>query len=627
MDEAGPSQSEAPTKKGSTVQPSDIPLLVLADSYKMGHFTMYPPATSMTAYGEFRAPFTVSYKDKENQTIKSTVGDNRIVVYGVRYYIETIMRKLESFDNIDSVKIFLNTHGPGTADKKTAYEFPEELLKKAINEKKKFPVKIYALPDGSVIYPHTPVFIIKAEDEYSHLCTFLETILTMIWYPSSVATLSRHCRTLIEEAFEESTTAGRAHSFLPFKLHDFGFRGCTCIEQSIIGGSAHLLNFDGSDTMSACYYVQYALNKNKPIGTSIPATEHSVMTSWETEKDAIINFIRSHKEQTIACVMDSYDYDNALNVILPSIKDEIEKNKVMFVIRPDSGDPVQQVVKALKAAKEYKFKYTEENGYTVFTHINVLQGDGIDYFTIKEILKEILKEKFSAVNVAFGMGGGLLQKVNRDTMSFATKLCHISYDTEEYKAKLAEIRGSQITNVPAERDIMKKPATDIDKYSLPGNLQVLRQVYNTGKGKQYGPHQVFPADISADLISQGLFEDSMRLVYDNGTSNIEWEDFQTIRNRVNTEWNVAAADLKGDGRSFFIKGKQLKVGEDISKTLKDLGISGSDENPAHTHLSEETNSLHRDFTRTGNQGTKTYTETLEEIVRRMDRLSQIMRQT
>ena len=29
--------------------------------------------------------------------------------------------------------------------------------------------------------------------------------------------------------------------------------------------------------------------------------------------------------------------------------------------------------------------------------------------------------------VAFGMGGGLLQKVNRDTMQFATKLSHIVY--------------------------------------------------------------------------------------------------------------------------------------------------------------------------------------------------------
>lgn len=37
---------------------------------------------------------------------------------------------------------------------------------------------------------------------------------------------------------------------------DFGFRGCTSVEQSIIGGCAHLLSFVGSDTMSAAYYAQ-----------------------------------------------------------------------------------------------------------------------------------------------------------------------------------------------------------------------------------------------------------------------------------------------------------------------------------------------------------------------------------
>ena len=44
--------------------------------------------------------------------------------------------------------------------------------------------------------------------------------------------------------------------------------------QSVIGGAAHLLNFDGTDTMSAAYYVQFVLNGGKPVGQSIPATEH-----------------------------------------------------------------------------------------------------------------------------------------------------------------------------------------------------------------------------------------------------------------------------------------------------------------------------------------------------------------
>jgi hypothetical protein len=41
-----------------------------------------------------------------------------------------------------------------------------------------------------------------------------------------------------------------------------------------VGGCAHLLNFDGTDTMSAAYYAQFVLNNGKPVGQSIPATEH-----------------------------------------------------------------------------------------------------------------------------------------------------------------------------------------------------------------------------------------------------------------------------------------------------------------------------------------------------------------
>lgn len=52
--------------------------------------------------------------------------------------------------------------------------------------------------------------------------------------------------------------------------------------------------------------------------------------------------------------------------------------------------------------------------------------------------------------VAFGMGGGLLQKLNRDTLSFATKLSHIVYTDGR------------------EADIMKAPAADKAKISFPG---------------------------------------------------------------------------------------------------------------------------------------------------------------
>jgi len=107
--------------------------------------------------------------------------------------------------------------------------------------------------------------------------------------------------------------------FFSRKLHDFGFRGCTTLEQSVIGGCAHLLNFTGTDTLSAAFYAQYSLNKGKPVANSIPASEHSVMTSFRTEKEAVENMIKNFGEGVYAIVMDTYDYTNALEKILPSV--------------------------------------------------------------------------------------------------------------------------------------------------------------------------------------------------------------------------------------------------------------------------------------------------------------------
>lgn len=104
-----------------------------------------------------------------------------------------------------------------------------------------------------------------------------------------------------------------------------------------------MLNFEGSDTMSAAYHAQFHLNGGKPVATSIPATEHSVMTAWDTEEEAMLNEIEHFGSNLYACVMDSYDYDNALDVVLPKIKEAKIKKGGTIVLRPDSGDPVEQV--------------------------------------------------------------------------------------------------------------------------------------------------------------------------------------------------------------------------------------------------------------------------------------------
>ena len=222
----------------------------------------------------------------------------------------------------------------------------------------------------------------------------------------------------------------------------------------MIGGCAHLLNFEGSDTMSAAYYAQFVLNGGKPVASSIPATEHSVMMSWQTEKEAIENMIDIYGEGIFACVMDSYDYAKALGEVLPSVaaKKNAKGPGGLMVLRPDSGDPVEAVLMALEAAEKVFGAETNGKGYKVIKGCGVIQGDGINIDGLRKILEATMAAGYSAENVAFGMGGGLLQKVNRDTMSFATKLSTITLPDG------------------TERIVMKAPKTDVNKTSLPGKL-------------------------------------------------------------------------------------------------------------------------------------------------------------
>lgn len=471
-----------------------VPVSVLTDSYKASHFLMYPEAELMVAYGEFRGPF------------QKCQDDHRLIFYGMRYIIENFVNVRWTLEDVDKADQFYRTHNAGFQP----YPFPRDLFLEFVRENDGyFPVRIEALPEGTVLTPHVPVYQIFAYKQYARLVTFLETILTQVWYPSTVATLSKRTKDIIEKAFDKSVDEEAAF-LLDSRLHDFGFRGCTCVEQSIIGGSAHLLNFSGSDTMSACYYAQYALNNGKPVATSIPATEHSVMTSWPNERLAIENMIDKFggPGSVFACVMDSYDYDNALTKVLPAVAKEHKQKGGLLVLRPDSGDPVECIVKALQEGEKTFGATVNKKGYKVLNGVSAIQGDGINFTTVKNILEATLALGYSAQNVAFGMGGGLLQKVDRDTMSFATKLNYIIYKDGSHRL------------------VMKRPKTDGGKLSLPGILQVRRDANN----KQL---YVLPRQFDEKVEAK---DNILKVVYDHGPVAGAFDDFSTVRERVKTEW-------------------------------------------------------------------------------------------
>ncbi|KAG0226858.1 hypothetical protein BGW41_004071 [Actinomortierella wolfii] len=471
--------------------PFNIPLAVLTDSYKITHPFIYPEAQRMVAYGEFRQGY-----DKDTT-------DTRIVFYGIRYIVENYIAKKWTMEQVKQAAAFFKTHNAGFSE----FPFPEDLFIKIVEEHGGyFPVKIEALPEGTAFHAHVPVYQITAVGEMSRLVTFLETLLTMIWYPSTVATLSRRAKDLITNAYNKSVDPEDFWS-LESRLHDFGFRGCTSVEQSIIGGSAHLLNFTGTDTMSAAYYTQFHLNNGEPVGNSIPASEHSVMTSFKTEQEAMEAMIAQFGEGVYACVMDSYDYQRALDKVLPAVAAFKLAKGGFLVLRPDSGDIVEAVLMGLRAAERVFGATVNKKGYKVIRGCGVIQGDGVSYESLRRILDAVLAEGYAAQNCAFGMGGGLLQKLNRDTMSFATKLSHIVYKDGTV------------------RDVMKHPVTDSGKISLPGILDVICN--------KDGIPMVHPRAEWDKPAKDNILE----VVYDHGKVPTQWPTFKELKERVNKEWD------------------------------------------------------------------------------------------
>ncbi len=268
-----------------------------------------------------------------------------------------------------------------------------------------------------------------------------------------MATISHGVRRIIRDALVKTADAPDAE--LPFKLHDFGARGVSSHASAALGGMAHLVNFQGSDTLAAVVAAR-KLYHEPMAAFSIPAAEHSTITSWgrDHEVDAYANMVTQFGKPggLYAVVSDSYDLYNAVEHLWGEVlRQKIIDSGATLVVRPDSGDPVEVVSKTLHLLADKFGTDSNPKGYRVLKNVRVIQGDGVNPVSIAAILDRIVADGFSASNIAFGMGGALLQKCDRDTMAFA------------YKASAAKVDGQW-------RDVYKDPVTDSGKRSKRGLL-------------------------------------------------------------------------------------------------------------------------------------------------------------
>lgn len=341
----------------------------------------------------------------------------------------------------------------------------------------------------------------NTDKESYWLVNYLESLLLQVWYPSTVATLSAEVRKLCNFYLE---ITGSSKDNLNFMLHDFGYRGATSTESSMLSGSAHLLNFSGTDTIPALTIPENYYNDSELYGFSVQATEHSVMTSLgpEGEFAQILNVIENAKPGILSMVIDSYNYRNFLmeagkngsdlnDAILKFLK--TEGNKVVF--RPDSGEPVSTTIDCLNILEEGFGSYKTSEGYKVFdSNIGLLWGDGLNYQKIRDILFAMKSNGWAAENIIFGMGGGLHTAVNRDTQRNAFKCS-------------AQLRDGEW------HDIFKNPL-DSSKKSKTGRFKLIQE---------NNSFKTIPID--------GEGEDILQTVFKNGELLID-DKFSNIKNRA-----------------------------------------------------------------------------------------------
>lgn len=408
-------------------------LILNTDSYKASHFLQYPPNTS----------YVSSY-------IEPRGGDfDEIVTFGLQAFIKSYLLKPITKADIDEAEEVFAAHG---------VPFNRAGWDHILNKHGGYlPLSIEALPEGTVVKAGTAqVQVVNTDPTVPWLTSYIETaLLRAVWYPSTVATLSRRAKRFIKNALE--ITADNPEAELPFKLHDFGARGATSAEAAGLGGMAHLVNFMGTDTVEGLMFARRFYGAPM-AGFSIPAAEHSTITSWmrSGEVDAYRNMLTQFPTGLVAVVSDSYDVWNAAsNIWGDKLKPLVAGREGTLVVRPDSGNPIHTPIEVIeRLGAKFGFE-TNSKGYRVLpSYVRVIQGDGMNINSIRDLLQGLETRGLSASNIAMGMGGGLLQKVDRDTCKYAMKASAAMVDN-------------------AWRDVYKDPVTDQGKVSKKGVLAVV----------------------------------------------------------------------------------------------------------------------------------------------------------
>ena len=463
------------------------PILAI-DSYKLAHITMYPE----NIIGTYLNLTPRSIRHFKKLIPAQFKYDNKIVAVGMQMAIQDIVDTFtdEFFSKPleQTLEIYTDTIRPFIGfDEDSETKIVAEITK--LHNLGYLPLEIKALPEGSLVPVQTPVMTIKfSENGFAWLQGYLETYISQnTWKTITIATVARLYRKILE-FWAEKTCDNNDH--ITWQGHCFADRGMSGTEDATKMGIAHATQFEGSDSVHAAYAAKHIYGFKSPLfAASVPATEHQIMQlgiNESSERDTILRLIKQYPTGVMSVVCDTEDYWNTLTNILPSLKEEIlartpnSLGLAKFVVRPDSGDPVDVICGVrinqkfsnctLEEALDntfmgssyiqwednyYKVNYKDtmlaqisENevkgsieilwdtfggtinskGYKVLNpRVGLIYGDSITPERAYEICKRLEAKGFASSNVVLGIGSYAYNYHTRDTLGMAIK-CTAAWD-------------------------------------------------------------------------------------------------------------------------------------------------------------------------------------------------------
>lgn len=421
--------------------------VLLADSYKYNHHLMYPKHILKT--------YSVLYARKWR--IDTSILDNKICIFGVRNALEILEKSFSNLkyngkEGLETLKDFLKDSGDLKHIDSIMNDF-SKLIECSKTKQLNDILNINAVEDGSFIGVDEPIITIENKiKDFVWLPNYLETYLnSSIWKPSYVAT-------------QAAIFAKTALNFgLDYKnlFHDFSARGMSGYYDIAFSNMAHLLFFNGSDSIPAIQRFKQLYTTNEKIGVSIPASEHSVMClgGKENEVQTYCRLVKEFDESPISIVSDTWDLFGILDKLKESTEfmNLLTERKYPVVIRPDSGDPVKILCgDSEHDDNRYKKGVIDICNRYFGNKVKVVYGDSITVERFKNIYMN-LKNKNLIHNLTLGIGSFTYNYATRDTVGFVTKMTYAEDENNSYNLK-------------------KEPITCSWKKSITGKVEIKNQL-------------------------------------------------------------------------------------------------------------------------------------------------------